>query len=294
MFKMLVGHSVKEWFRLKSCEQRTVNKQKISNGESCTYAGLFAGAVGGAQSEKAFKQIIAYFQPQYVIDTGAIYGSEALARLRCVESEGLGPAYWMSYLNTVELRSKLWGRMLDQALDFLRYVNNPHFCVSVNASADIASSIGWAEDLVCRVLEYQLDPHSITVEITEDISCLDESKLAESIKYLRLCGFSCAIDDFGTGYSSLHRLASMEFNSLKIDQKLVHQARKCSKGKKILSHTVDMARDLGFIVIAEGVETEEDLENVTILGCDVAQGFYFSKPVTAENFICNFSSSMDG
>nr|WP_320126207.1 EAL domain-containing protein [uncultured Shewanella sp.] len=237
-------------------------------------------------STEVLMNTTAYYQPQHHVTSGKLYGAEALARWNHPKLGVLGPEYLLPRMHSTIMRNALWKQMLDYTINMLKYFQGSglDLCLSVNISADIASSVRWAENTIHRVAQSGINASHIGIEITEDYAGF-EVELAAAISKLRLHGFKCAIDDFGTGFSSLQRLALTPFNLLKIDRIFVHQARESLVSHKILANTILLAHDLGLSVIAEGVETEADLERITNLGADIAQGYYFAKPISADNFI---------
>jgi EAL domain-containing protein (putative c-di-GMP-specific phosphodiesterase class I) len=235
--------------------------------------------------EKCLEQTVAYFQPQFSVISGELWGAEALARWDHKILGVLGALRLLPMMHSVELRRGLWERMLGHALEMLSQPKHRNLCIAVNVSADVANSATWAEGVVEQVMEKHIKASRLVVEITEESCDGRDTGLTEAITVLRQHGFDCAIDDFGTGFSSLKRLAVTPFSVLKIDRGFVSQARSGSAGRKILANTVALAHDLGLSVTAEGVETEEDFERISKLGCEIAQGYYFAKPMSAEQFV---------
>jgi len=236
-------------------------------------------------SDKCLEQVTAYFQPQHRVDDGTLYGAEALARWRHPLLGILAPGYLLSRLHTPQQRRDLWDCMLGHVIRTSLDLARPDLDIALNVTTDVANSIAWAEDLAQRVNLAGLAPAQLTVEITEQAYDVDDSALAGVIAHLRLQGIHCAIDDFGTGSSSLQRLAMTPFNQLKIDRCFISQARTSLSAQKILGNTVHLAHDLGLSVVAEGVETEEDFQRIAALGCDIAQGYYFARPMSAQDFL---------
>lgn len=234
---------------------------------------------------ECLEQIVAYYQPQISIGSGRLYGAEALARWDLKELGVFGPLNILLVLKTAPLREALWERMLDHATDTLKRLQGAELNIAVNICADIARSVTWSEDLAQRFQRSNIRTQNFTVEITESPLHDAQSWLTGTVAQLRLRGFNCAIDDFGTGFSSLQRLATTPFNKLKIDKGFVQRARSSSAGKKLLHNTVMLAHDLGLLVIAEGIETEEDYERAGELGIDIAQGYYFAKPMPFNDFM---------
>lgn len=234
---------------------------------------------------ECLQQIIAYYQPQIHIRTGALYGAEALARWDCKGIGVRGPDDIFAVLASSSERRALWQKMQCHAVVAFRQLKGADLNIAVNVCADIAASVNWAENLSLFFHQHGLNSRNFTVEITESSSHGSESSLSRTVKQLRYRGFDCAIDDFGVGFSSLQRLVTIPFNKIKIDKSFIHAARTSVPGRKLIRHTVLLARDLGLTTIAEGIETEEDYDLASKLEVDIAQGFFIAKPMTLDNFL---------
>jgi EAL domain-containing protein (putative c-di-GMP-specific phosphodiesterase class I) len=152
--------------------------------------------------------------------------------------------------------------------------------MSVNFSA---AQFSRQTDLVSQVLSNAgLDPRCLHLEITERVVMDDAKYSIEQLKNLKDLGVGVSIDDYGMGYSCLYYLKHMPVDSLKIDQTFIAGLGKDAGDEAIVSGTISLAHALGLKVIAEGVETEEQLARLQELGCDLAQGYYFSEPVPGE------------
>ncbi|WP_289138299.1 EAL domain-containing protein [uncultured Pseudomonas sp.] len=271
-----------------SSNLQQVEKHILSNPQAKNTSELSAtDAVDFNQTSplECLEQIVAYYQPQICLGSGRLYGAEALARWDLKELGVFGPLDILPVLKTAPLREALWERMLDHATDTLKRLQGAELNIAVNICADIARSVNWSEDLAQRFQRSNIRTQNFTVEITESPLHEAQSWLTGTVAQLRLRGFHCAIDDFGTGFSSLQRLATTPFNKLKIDKGFVQRARSSNAGKKLLHNTVMLAHDLGLLVIAEGIETKEDYERAGELGIDIAQGYYFAKPMPFNDFM---------
>jgi EAL domain-containing protein (putative c-di-GMP-specific phosphodiesterase class I) len=129
-----------------------------------------------------------------------------------------------------------------------------------------------------------LDPHYLELELTESVLMQHAESSVSVLRTLKSIGVRLAVDDFGTGYSSLSYLKRFPIDSLKIDQSFVHDITTDTNDAPIVSAVISMARSLRQCVIAEGVETEEQVTFLQARGCDEGQGYYFSKPVVAHQF----------
>lgn len=162
-----------------------------------------------------------------------------------------------------------------------------HPVIGVNVSARQLSHPDLVEHVEEALNEFGLDPKKLTLEITESVLVENEGRHADALRRLRELGVRLAIDDFGTGYSSLSYLRSIPVGMLKIDRSFVESIGQDEgdagrKDEVLLSGVVGIAHGLGMRVLAEGVETSEQLAHLKDLGCDVAQGHLFSRPLPEE------------
>ena len=130
---------------------------------------------------------------------------------------------------------------------------------------------------------YEVPASLIKLEITESAITNREEELIEIIRVIHELGFGVSLDDFGVGYSSLVAINNLNFDVLKIDKSFVDSIG-TEKGNYLVSYTVNLAKNLGMKLIAEGIETKEQYEFLKELKCDVIQGYYFSKPISVEDF----------
>jgi EAL domain-containing protein (putative c-di-GMP-specific phosphodiesterase class I) len=147
------------------------------------------------------------------------------------------------------------------------------------------STLNLPETIDRELQRHAIAPESLIVEITESGLMHDARIGLDVLLRLRLKGIGLSIDDFGTGYSTINQLRRLPFTELKIDQSFVASATKNPASRIILESSIEMARRLNLRTVAEGVETEQDLELIRSLGCDVVQGFLVAKPMPLEEFI---------
>jgi len=161
-------------------------------------------------------------------------------------------------------------------------LRQPRLSISVNVSFKQLSEPGLVADVERALTETGLDPASLRLEITES-SVMEDAELAiVSLKRLKEMHICLEIDDFGTGYSSLSYLRQLPFDTLKIDRSFVRELGTAEDTSEIVTTILQLARSLNMDVIAEGVETRDQLTRLTNLGCEAVQGYYFSKPVEAD------------
>ena len=140
------------------------------------------------------------------------------------------------------------------------------------------------EILDSLVEKYKIDKKYLELEITETVYYDDQNHLIETLNQLKKADYTLLMDDFGSGFSSLNMLKNTPFDILKIDRNFLNETMVTDKGKKIILHTISLSNDIGINTVAEGVETKEQAEYLLECGCNVAQGYYYSKPVALNVF----------
>src|SRR5205823_1166785 len=158
----------------------------------------------------------------------------------------------------------------------------PHFNVSINLSSKQFAQPNFVEQVDSILRAAGLDPNRLKLEITESMVIENIDTTAEMLTQLRALGVELSIDDFGTGYSSLSYLHRFPINTLKIDRSFISQMHSMENAE-IVRTIITLARSLEMDVVAEGVETPDQLDQLRALGCDYAQGYIFSRPLVAED-----------
>ncbi|WP_419827635.1 putative bifunctional diguanylate cyclase/phosphodiesterase [Sphingomonas sp.] len=227
------------------------------------------------------EQIEIVWQPQVSIATGRITGVEALARWRHPTLGELGAdalfaaaerSDYLAELSThVQERAVAVAARWEGALGALR--------VSINVTAADIGDTGFAAAMLARIDGAGLARDRVTVEVTETGLIADLGAAAGLLASLRAAGLRVAIDDFGTGYSSLAYLKALPLDTIKIDRRLAQDIAGSARDRIVVRSVIDMARSLGLAVVAEGVETEEQLALLAREGCQYYQGFLCSVPV---------------
>ena len=229
-----------------------------------------------------------FYQPEVSLEDGRIVGFEALVRWEHPERGLVPPARFMSVAEETGLIVPLGRWVLEEACRQAkawqeRYPSYPPLTMSVNLSARQFGQPGLAETVRTAIDGAGLDPGSLVLEITESAVMEDAQANAETLHELKGLGVGVAIDDFGTGYSSLAYLKRFPVDYLKIDRSFVDGLGEDPDDEGIVSSVVNLARTLNLQAVAEGVETEEQRALLRGMDCELAQGFYFSKPSTAED-----------
>jgi diguanylate cyclase (GGDEF)-like protein len=224
------------------------------------------------------------FQPQVSIATRRIVGAEALARWRHPEFGELGAITLFSVAERsdylVQLSDHVQRKAIAAAAAWPEALSGLRVAVNITA-ADIVRP-RFAEQFIALVEESGFDPGRLTVEVTESGLIEDLGAAANLLARLREGGLRVAIDDFGTGYSSLAYLKALPLDYLKIDKRLCEDISGSVRDQIVVRSVIDMARSLGLEVIAEGVETEEQLALLAREGCTLYQGFLCSPPIASE------------
>lgn len=232
-------------------------------------------------------EFVVYYQPKVQLGTGRVLGMEALVRwdqpgrglmsplefIPLAEETGLISRIGMGVLREACLQMKGWRE---------RYPETAPPLMSVNLSPRQLRNPGLAGE-VARVLEETaLEPGNLEFEVTESVLMEETSSVGRVLREFKDLGVQLTIDDFGTGYSSLSRLKHLPVNSLKIDRSFVAGLGKDPGDEVIVSGVIDLASGLGLDVVAEGVETAEQLEWLLKTKCSSAQGYYFARPLDSE------------
>jgi diguanylate cyclase (GGDEF)-like protein/PAS domain S-box-containing protein len=227
------------------------------------------------------------YQPKVDLKTGAIAGAEALLRWTHPTRGFVSPAVFIPVAEGSGLILPIGDWVIREACRQAKVwvdAGLPAIAISVNVSGLQFQSEDFLEGLFAILNESGLDSKSLEVEVTESLLMERPEATASILQSLRERGIQVDIDDFGTGYSSLSYLYKFPLDSLKIDQSFVRQITTNPDGTSIVKAIISMGQSLKLKIVAEGVETVEELEFIQALGCDEAQGYLFSRPVTSDKF----------
>jgi len=232
-------------------------------------------------------QLRVHYQPIIDLKTDQIAGFEALVRwqhptrglvpplafIPLAEETGLIIPIGRFVLETACREAAGWQRLLDHG--------EPPIVVSVNLSARQFTQADLVEDVATILADTRLDPAALELEITESV-VMDQSEVGvRALRHLRGIGVRLVLDDFGTGYSSLSYLKHLPLDTIKIDRSFVAGLDEPAD-RAIVDAVIAMAHGLGIGVVAEGIESPRHLERLRELGCDLGQGFLFSRPIAAD------------
>ncbi len=236
----------------------------------------------GMERALASGQFEVYLQPKFRIADGSLSGAEALVRWNHPEWGLQPPSEFIPLFERNGFITKLDQYVWEQACSLMRrwdLMGFPRIDVSVNVSRTDIRDMDMARVLGGLIERYGLDPSRLHLEITES-ACKDSAdQLVETLHRLRKMGFVIEMDDFGSGYSSLNMLTEMPLDVLKLDMKFIQTEVANPSGDSILGFIVSLARWMELSVVAEGVETREQLERLQADGCDYAQGYFLARPM---------------
>ena len=241
------------------------------------------------QKAIAEEQFIVYYQPKFDVrpEHPVLASAEALVRWKHPELGMISPGVFIPLFEENglirELDSYVWNKAAAQVRDWKERLGLS-VPVSVNVSRIDMYDPGLV-DKFRRILETcGLSTEEYRLEITESAYTEDSTQIIATVNQLRGLGFRIEMDDFGTGYSSLNMLSSLPIDALKLDMRFIAEAFRNGRDTRMIEVIIDIADYLSVPVIAEGVETEEQLQTLKALGCDYVQGYYFSKPLPAEDY----------
>lgn len=232
-------------------------------------------------------QFSMYLQPKYNISTSEIIGAEALVRWVHPKKGLIMPDKFIPLFEKngfiVNLDKYIWEQACIEIRKWIDSGQTP-VPISVNVSRVNVGNPKLIEILDSLVEKYKIDKKYLELEITETVYYDDQNHLIETLNQLKKADYTLLMDDFGSGFSSLNMLKNTPFDILKIDRNFLNETMITDKGKKIILHTISLSNDIGINTVAEGVETKEQAEYLLECGCNVAQGYYYSKPVELNVF----------
>lgn len=234
------------------------------------------------------EQFELFYQPQITTRESKFVGAEALIRWKTPDLGYVAPGQFLAYAESTDLIIPIGDWVITEAckqakaLLELGYVD---FSIGINLSAKQFASGDLVQTLKTALGLLKLPPRYIDIEVTESTFLDMGEEVSNQLQELRTLGLSLSIDDFGTGYSSLSYLQSMTFNILKIDQSFISRLPGSESDQNLVKAIINMSKALHLEIIAEGVETEQQLTLMKDLGCDIVQGYYISRPMPSDEFL---------
>ncbi len=281
-----------------------IHAKEVSRGQTVEYTEELTESVSESihlqyQLRQSFSQdlpfIKVFLQPKFNASTDEIIGAEALSRWS-VDTMSISPNVFIPVIEQSGFSDKLidliireigiWNR--NRVKDKL-----PLLPVSVNLSMNDLKIPGYAERLIEKTEKYDVKPEMLEFEITEGVLMSNKDQTIKELRNIKESGFRIAIDDFGTGFSSLSYLEYLPIDILKIDKTFVDRIDSKHAKHSIAFMIINLAESLNLEVIAEGVETFEQVQILQFMGCEIFQGYYFGKPVNIYDFCRTYSQEPD-
>jgi len=234
------------------------------------------------------RELALAYQPVIDLTAGRVVGAEALLRWRHPELGAIPPAKFLPVLEQTGLIDEVGRWVLDQACRDAREFERlglPGFRVGVNLSERQFRDPDLANGVAEILNRNQLKPQRLELELTEAALMEDLPRTRHTLTALTALGVGVAVDDFGAGASSLGDLKSLSFSKIKIDRAFITDVPNRHDSQAVCAALIELARRLDIAVLAEGVETREEVEALRVLGCSLFQGFFFSRPLPADRFL---------
>lgn len=242
-------------------------------------------------------QFVVYYQPEYDLNTNRFCGAEALVRWKHPKSGIVSPGVFIPLFERNGLISKLdayvWEKVLENIAEW-RSKGLDVLPISVNVSRVDLCDPKLLDKLLALTDKYGVPLTYLNLEITESAYSDNPKAVKQTVFELRQAGFTVFMDDFGSGYSSLNILEDIEVDILKIDMRFIFRASENIKSRKILTSIIRMAQILDLPTVAEGVETEQQVQLLKLYGCSYAQGYYYAKPMPIEEYEKNILCGKEG
>lgn len=275
--------------------------QSYKNDESAAFNNVYVideKAVAGLRDKEAVKEmlmdaidndrIVPYFQPIYSVEEKRIVSAEALARIIDKDGNVVAPGVFIPVAEECGLINEIGEIIFEKTCKFIKDRSLPKLgikYVEVNLSVLQCDKSTLCKDYIDIMSKYGIDPSCINLEITETGSILTRKILLSNMDKLRDHGVSFSLDDFGNGESNLNYIIDMPVDIVKLDMNMTRAYFSSSKAQMVVEATLSMVHGMGLKMVAEGIENEYMLDTFEKLGVDYIQGYYFSKPLSGNDFI---------
>lgn len=233
-------------------------------------------------------EFIVYLQPKVNMISSKIVGAEALSRWQHPIDGIRVPAMYIDLFEKNGFISQLDMYIFREVCKLKKSWKGliyEHIPISINMSRLHLYNKDFPETLNAIAEEYDIPRDELEIELTENIFIKDTSEMINMVERLQAMNFQVSIDDFGSGFSALNLLKDLNVNTIKLDKEFLQHSYITLRGRKVIKSVITMCRDLKIHVVTEGVEEESQISLLTRCGCQIAQGFYYSKPVPVDDFI---------
>ncbi len=227
-----------------------------------------------------------WYQPQLSLSTGQVIGAEALLRWRTANGKFVSPTVFIPLAEYSGLIIEIGDWVIAQACKQLQVIEQNFFDISISVNVSIPQfrQDNFVNNIINTITEHKIKPGKLELEITENILMDEPQIIIDALTNLKSQGISIALDDFGTGFSSLNYLQKLPLDRLKVDRAFVTDIHK--DGQSVIAETIiNLGKKMQLKVIAEGIEEIEQQQRLVELGCDEVQGFYYAKPMPADEFL---------
>ena len=250
--------------------------------------------------QRAIKRVefVLYYQPQIEIATGRVIGVEALVRWQHPERGLIFPDNFIGRMEELGLIDELGWFVMDRGMsEVAQFANGDGIApmLSLNASVYSLHDLKFPDLLVSLAEKHGISPRGVTIEITESGLIKELSSTLDILTRLRMKQVQLSIDDFGTGFAMMQQLKNIPATELKIDKSFVLDMQVNDGDRIMVLKTIELGHELGLQVIAEGVETQEQLDFLRLKSCDHAQGYLFSRPIPPKemvNWLASYRSQL--
>lgn len=229
-----------------------------------------------------------YYQPIYSVKDNKLTGAEALIRLRDDEGNFVSPEEFIPVAEKNGTIFEIGTFVFTSVCETLSKLDLSEYSISkvdINLSVIQCIQEDMYEQLINIRNQYNIPSNLINIEITETASTNSPDILLRNMKYLEEDGIELSLDDYGSGNSNISYILNLPFKMIKIDKNIVWKSFENPNAKIVLQSTIDMIKELGLIVLAEGVETEEQANELKEMGCNCLQGYYYSRPLPVQKFL---------
>ncbi|MBV9518876.1 MAG: EAL domain-containing protein [Hyphomicrobiales bacterium] len=237
-------------------------------------------------------EFIVEFQPVISLASGETEGFEALIRWQRPQRGQVEPSVFIPIAEEIGIIEPIGEWVLREASRQVACLPGTPF-VAVNLSPFQFRSRGIVKTIMSAIASAGLPPSRLVLEITENVLLRDDKSTRDALSHLRQLGARIALDDFGAGHSSLHYLRKFQFDKFKIDRSFISAFENDRAASAVVRAVINMGRDLGVMVVAEGVETQKQLDGLKALGCHAAQGFFLGEPRVIDDWIVATETASD-
>lgn len=245
------------------------------------------GMIRQLRTDFADNRLELWYQPQLSLETGKVIGAEALLRWRTAEGKFISPAVFIPLAEYSGLIVEIGDWVINQAcmqIKVLEQQQFDHVGISVNVSIPQFKRDNFVDSIIQATVTHEVKPSKLELEITENILMDEPQVVIDALVKLKAEGINIALDDFGTGYSSLSYLQKLPLDRLKVDRAFITHI--AEPGKSLIADTIiNLGKQMNLKVIAEGIEEIEQQAHLIAQGCDEVQGFFYAKPLPADEFL---------